>query len=85
MDGLNYPPPSITKVKAKVELNLSTSLCAFMVCSGVKFTFSLIGATKKLNKLTKNKYYYIISRTWKATVDLAVVKNLSFGALLILG
>jgi hypothetical protein len=85
MDGLNYPPPSIVKIKAKAELNLSTTLCAFMVCSRVKFTFSIIGATKRLNKLTKNKYYYLITRTWKATADLAAVKTLSFGALLMLG
>jgi hypothetical protein len=38
-------------------------LCAFMVCSRVKFTFSIIGAIKSLNKLTNNKYYYLITRT----------------------
>jgi hypothetical protein len=83
--GINHLSPSSAKVKTRVELNLSTTVCAFMVSSREQFTFSLIGAINRLNKLAKNEYYYLITRTQKATVDLAVVKNLSFGALLILG
>ena len=38
--GVDHPPPSSAEVQERVELYFSSCLWAFMLCSGVNFTFT---------------------------------------------